>query len=81
MGFGGRLVPLPRGWGVVADICFRTKGSVRVGIVIRAAGSTVVVVGKSADWMVDLKKRRGVVSMLEGQWQPGGCISPVFDSF
>lgn len=58
-GFGGRLEPLPRvWWGVVVDICFRPKENIRVGIVIDA------VAGKSADWMVGVKKRRSVVGML-----------------
>ena len=61
-GFGGRLEPLPRAWWgvVVVDICFfRPKENIRVCIVIDAAG------GKSADWMVGVKKRRrSVVGML-----------------
>jgi len=70
-GFGGRFVPLPlplpRGWGVVVDICFRMRGSVRVGIFIGAAAGTVVVFGKSADWMVDVKRRGVGGILLEGQ--------------
>ena len=46
-------------WGVIVDICFfRPKENIRVGIVIDAAA------GKSADWMVGVKKRRSVVGML-----------------
>ena len=44
---------------MVVDICFfKPKENIRVGIVIDAAA------GKSADWMVGVKKRRSVVGML-----------------
>ena len=42
----------------MVGICFRPKESVRIGIVIDTAA------GKSADWMVGVKKRRSVVGML-----------------
>jgi len=52
---------------VVVDICFRMRESVRVGIFIGAAAGTVVVFGKSADWMVDVKRRGVGGILLEGQ--------------